>query len=231
LSPPSASDCPIQTPASRKVALVDGQQFDDLVRTLSYSRRWLLGLGTALGLAPFHADAKRRKKKKKKKNKTSPCQPQCSGRTCGADGCGGSCGGCSGEFVCTAGTCRCPAGESTCGAGCCGACQACADARQICVMEPGSDGAICTGGACCGGACCPPACQCGVSGLSEALAAFVAEFLDLPYPVCVAPGTGQMCGIGGSACPTGTTCEPVGGGVAVCVGRCPGVEYPALPDA
>lgn len=41
------------------------------------------------------------------------CQPQCSGRTCGDDACGGSCGSCSGAQSCSpAGTCGAWAGET-----------------------------------------------------------------------------------------------------------------------
>lgn len=209
---------------------MDDDQFDELVRSLARSRRTVLGLGAALSLTPLLADAKKRKnKKKKKKTTTTTCQPSCSGRACGPNGCGGSCGACSGGRVCTAGACQCPTGQTACSAGCCPACQGCDDARQICVMAAGSDTTACPGGACCGGACCPPTCQCGLSGLSDLLAHAVADYLNLPYPVCIAPGTGQLCGaIGGSPCPSGTTCQPVTAGVAVCVGLCPGVDYPAL---
>jgi hypothetical protein len=48
------------------------------------------GFGALLGLVGLDlADAKKKKKKKKKK-----CKPTCAGRTCGDDGCGGSCGTC-----------------------------------------------------------------------------------------------------------------------------------------
>jgi hypothetical protein len=220
---------------------MDAIEFDHFTRSLGalITRRRGLGVLTALGagLAISQAEAgkgkKNKKKKKRKKNrkknqKNAVCQPQCSGRTCGSDGCGGSCGECSGELVCTAGKCQCPAGEGACGAGCCGTCQACDDARKVCVMAPDSDETPCPGGACCGGACCPPTCNCGLSGLSSELAEVVAEYLNLPYPLCVAPGTGQMCGIGGSACPAGTTCQPISGGFAVCIGTCPGVDYPSI---
>ncbi len=52
---------------------------------------------------------------------TGPCVPQCSGKTCGSDGCGGSCGTCSGGMVCSAGQCTAP--PQGCGSityeGCC----------------------------------------------------------------------------------------------------------------
>ena len=36
-------------------------------------------------------------------NETPACVPQCAGKMCGADGCGGSCGSCAGEQMCDAG--------------------------------------------------------------------------------------------------------------------------------
>ncbi len=47
------------------------------------------------------------------------CEPRCDGRTCGDDGCGGSCGECSGDIACVGGTCRedcfeCEPGEIGC---------------------------------------------------------------------------------------------------------------------
>jgi hypothetical protein len=217
---------------------MDGQQFDDLARALSHSRRWLLGLGGSLGLAPFFADAKKRKKKKKKKkkkknkntnSKTSTCQKQCSGKTCGPDGCNGSCGTCPSHLVCTQGTCQCPTGGTMCGEECCDICQVCDEARQVCIMKPGSNETPCPGGFCCGGACCPPGCDCGVEGLSGTLAELLAGFTDLPYPACFAKGTGKTCGgLGGGSCEAGITCVMTPVDLGLCIGLCPGVDYPAL---
>ena len=39
------------------------------------------------------------------------CEPQCAGRTCGDDGCGGVCGGCAGDESCVFGECAPVAGE------------------------------------------------------------------------------------------------------------------------
>jgi hypothetical protein len=60
----------------------------------------------------------------------SVCTPQCSGRTCGSDGCGGQCGTCPSGKTCTA------AGQ--CAGGCSAGCQV---------------GSVCCGGAFCGGNC------------------------------------------------------------------------------
>ena len=40
------------------------------------------------------------------------CTPKCSGKSCGADGCGGTCGTCTGTMMCAAGTCTAPSGSS-----------------------------------------------------------------------------------------------------------------------
>lgn len=102
-----------------------------------------------------------------------PCAPQCDGKDCGADGCGGSCGACQGP--CVAGECVCEpscddveCGGDGCG-GTCGACapgSACADGTCVCIpdcagAECGDDGCGGTCGSCgaglgCQGGACQP---------------------------------------------------------------------------
>jgi|GEM_PF-974385 len=43
-------------------------------------------------------------------NCAAPCVPDCSGKTCGDDGCGGSCGSCAGGLICEVDQCITPAG-------------------------------------------------------------------------------------------------------------------------
>jgi hypothetical protein len=50
----------------------------------------------------------------------------CTGKNCGDDGCGGSCGNCPGGGVCQGGRCACPTGRVQCAGRCC-------DRGQICV--------------------------------------------------------------------------------------------------
>ena len=60
------------------------------------------------------AAAKKNKRKRKKRKKTR-CSPNCSDRTCGNDGCGGSCGSCAANQTCGGGVCvalPCGAGGS-----------------------------------------------------------------------------------------------------------------------
>jgi hypothetical protein len=57
------------------------------------------------------------------------CFPDCDGRVCGDDGCGGSCGQCSSEYNCVNGACICTpkcvnreCGSNGCPGGSCGSC-------------------------------------------------------------------------------------------------------------
>ena len=66
------------------------------------------------------------------------CVPDCAGRECGDDGCGGNCGTCEAGDDCCAGVCgACPTGcdGKTCGddglGGSCGAC----DSREVCAAD------------------------------------------------------------------------------------------------
>jgi hypothetical protein len=117
---------------------MDADRFDSLVRALSdaRSRRAALRglLATSLGLftrsAVEDASAKNCKKitNKKKRKKclakakstptpTAPCTRNCAGKTCGDDGCGGSCGDCF-RGSCQGGVCVCPTGEEVCKGAC-----------------------------------------------------------------------------------------------------------------
>lgn len=79
-----------------------------------WTRRAVAGVLAGCGLASVlgkEAEAKKKKKKKKKKGKGSPkptpptCKPTCGNRTCGDDGCGGSCGACGEDTICEDGHC------------------------------------------------------------------------------------------------------------------------------
>ncbi|MBQ9394757.1 MAG: hypothetical protein IJU23_04470, partial [Proteobacteria bacterium] len=61
------------------------------------------------------------------------CVPNCDGKSCGEDGCGGSCGQCRSNEVCTDNACVCvpnceekSCGDDGCG-GSCGQCSECSD--------------------------------------------------------------------------------------------------------
>ena len=98
--------------------------------------------GPLVLLSLAEAEAKRKKKKRKKRKKqgdghsgaapdpgaTAPppptsslppsCLPNCAGKQCGDDGCGGSCGTCSGGSACANGACACPGGTELCAGTC-----------------------------------------------------------------------------------------------------------------
>jgi hypothetical protein len=74
------------------------------------------------------------------------CQPNCTGKHCGDDGCGGSCGSCGQCQQCQNGTCQ-SAGQ-VCGGTCCASDQfCCTDAGAYCCNS-------CCYTGCCGGTCC-----------------------------------------------------------------------------
>lgn len=153
-------------------------QFDGLARTVGMARRstlkGLLGMSLGFGLGQLAEDessARKRRKKGKRKgkkkgkgkgkgNKGNPpqtCQPDCTNRSCGDNGCGGRCGICETGFTCTESEggsscqqngCQPQCNGKTCGSnGCGGSCGTC------------PSGQTCTGGTCscatpCGGTCC-----------------------------------------------------------------------------
>ncbi len=107
---------------------MDQHQLTTLLRSLSHiahRRDALLGLASiGWSLNPLRQPApvaatrrRKRRKKKKKKNQQRQqppplpplsCVANCSDRTCGNDGCGGSCGSCQDQQVCRGGTCCTP---------------------------------------------------------------------------------------------------------------------------
>ncbi|MDF3042368.1 MAG: hypothetical protein K0Q71_5074, partial [Thermomicrobiales bacterium] len=168
---------------------MDHDRFDGLTRSLGAgaSRRGLGralaggGLGALLGSAfgPFDADARKKKhKKKRKKNTQQRCARNCVERTCGNDGCGGSCGTCGANQVCQGGTCCTPEPRSaTCGGRCgtwtnnCGqpvTCATCAAGQQC--LSNGSCAIVCIESAVC-----PVGCGCSAASVEGAQHCVVAN--------------------------------------------------------
>lgn len=137
---------------------MDGARFDALLRTLAStpSRRGIIaslsgGLTALLLSAPD--TAARKKKRKRRRNKPQPCTPNCAGRRCGPDGCGGSCGSCSGGAQCTSGTCECPGDSVFCRGACVPGCIGEAIVNPI-TCDCCQTGLSCQfGGDCCSGEC------------------------------------------------------------------------------
>ncbi len=150
-----------------------------------------------------------------------PCEPQCTGLTCGTDGCGGACGECGPDAVCTKGNClSCPAecGESlTCGELCglqCGECEAgfgCSDAGQ-CLCDCIAD--------CVGKQCGPDGCfgSCGECAAGQSCQAGQCCTIQCEDKKCGPDGCGGICGFCGpwELCTDGQ-CGP-------CVPDCEGKE-------
>lgn len=154
------------------------------------------------------------------------CVPQCDGRNCDDDGCGGVCGLCAGAQECVDGVCRdvcVPACEGRmCGGdGCDGRCGECdGDALcddGVCVQPcvPDCEGKVCgddscgdSCGPCAGGEFCSPDGQC------------VAECVpDCAGRACGDDSCGDVCGM----CPAGAMCTADGrcedpGALCNCVG-------------
>lgn len=141
-----------------------------------------------------------------------PCVPDCNGKSCDGDGCGGSCGACGSGEACSAGACECApqcsgkvCGTDGCG-GTCGTCasnEACNAGACECVPE------------CSGKSCGPDGCgqSCGSCDTDEACQGGAC--------VCVPQCGGQECGddgCGGSCggCGTSQVCDAAGSCQATC---------------
>ncbi|TNF29909.1 MAG: hypothetical protein EP329_14660 [Deltaproteobacteria bacterium] len=157
------------------------------------------------------------------------CEPACDGKSCGADGCGGSCGGCDGGAVCDAdGACVCvPEVAYAC----------CEDGASLCAVDScgvvGAVTAACPGG-CQDGVCasCAPACDgkaCGPDGCNGSCGT-----CDGEGEVCVAgqctcvPAVGTAC-CGDAVCPV-DSCGVKGDAVEACAYGCAsGACQPCVP--
>lgn len=138
------------------------------------------------------------------------CTPQCTGKQCGSDGCGGACGTCPSGQACSASSqCGCVpqcAGKqcgpdgcgSTCGA--CGAGQTCSTAGT-CGCTPSCSGKQC-GDDGCGGSCG----ACGAGQFCSAAFSCVTGSDPCEGKQCGSDGNGGSCG----ACPADFECSAAG---------------------
>ena len=160
----------------------------------------------------------------------TPCTADCTGRICGDDGCGGSCGPCPSDQMCVAGQCvgdcapdcqgkQC--GPDGCGASC-GWCIQC---------DGGVSAALCRADGTCATPCCPE-CKdkdCGDDGCGGTCgscdSAHVCEgslcrcLGDCEGKECGTDGCGNSCG---APCAAGLSCNAAG--KCVCVPACSGRE-------
>lgn len=203
---------------------MDHHRFDGIARKFAATtRRTLLGtvalggLGTLMGSVFVDSDASARGKRRQSKNKQkakqqSPppppagCAPNCADRTCGKDGCGGSCGVCDGNDVCIAGACCVPESRGDTCAGRCGTwinncgqpidCKTCPTSQQC--LSNGSCAVVCTKNEdCSGSGCSNPT----VEGTHHCITGPV-----MPFEACQRT----------SDCPPGSHCQDIGfGGICI----------------
>jgi hypothetical protein len=171
--------------------------------------RALAGIGLGLSAMQLSdaAEAKSKKKKGKKHGgkghgqpgrdpgnnqpppppRTPGCTPNCTGKTCGDDGCGGTCGTCPGvQDVCQNGHCICVpqcAPANACGGnGCNGSCGTC--------TGPTCQGTTLTTNECRGGVCTPVQSACGAGQRCFQDACCTPS----PPPMCSTQATPDGCG-------------------------------------
>jgi hypothetical protein len=131
---------------------VEAKHFDAMIRRFAAATsrrealRGVFPLGMTVWLSAVgseRAQARRKKKHKKKQGTPSPsppstsppspppplpspppptCVPNCTGITCGPNGCDGRCDSCSGGRVCNGTACVCPTGTTPCGGNCVPSC-------------------------------------------------------------------------------------------------------------
>ena len=156
-----------------------------------------------------------------------PCVPDCAGKSCGSDSCGGICGTCGDKAYCDGvgqciGICAPECDGKACGGdGCGGQCGLCANG-QTCSSAGQCVGACvpdCNGKACgddgCGGQCglCADDAYCDGAGQCVGLCV-----PDCAGKVCGDDGCGGLCG----ACADGQTCDSGGHCGGPCVPDCDG---------
>ena len=121
-----------------------------------------------------------------------PCVPNCAGKECGGDGCGGKCGVCLGGWECEGSQCVPPPCQPNCAGKDCG--------NGGCLEEPDACG-VCPGDHLCNvfGKCYPPPCEPDCTGVE-----------------CGSDGCGGSCGV----CPENTGCVDGACVEGVCVPSC-----------
>jgi hypothetical protein len=151
------------------------------------------------------------------------CMPICSGKACGDDGCGGSCGSCSSTQTCSGGVCISGTGGGTCAHPICstggaltGTCDSCAASvctqdsyccntawDSVCVGEVGSIcGESCSGSG--GGTCAHSICSSGTK-LSSSCDSCAANICSLDSYCCAVKWDSQCVGEVSSIC--GESCN------------------------
>lgn len=116
-----------------------------------------------------------------------PCEPQCGGKNCGTDSCGGSCGRCASGQTCNAGVCVAP---QTCMPNCAGKLCGSDGCNGMCTNQCSAGQTCSATGRCLSGSVCSP--NCGIR-------------------TCGSNGCGGWCGERESCGETAPTCSTEGG--------------------
>ena len=159
--------------------------------------------------------------------RTCPCVPACTGKACGDDGCGQTCGSCKANENCVDDQCQCvpDCRNRECGDdGYGNSCGSCTDASQwgcnngTCVCTPKCEGRQCGADGC--------GKQCGTCGNGQICVG--TQCIDKPCnPVCFERVCGDdKCGGLCGKCPQGKSCEAFSGQcqTGVCTPDCSGKE-------
>ncbi len=156
-------------------------------------------------------------------DETTACQADCSGKQCGDDGCGGSCGTCTGcgeecrqsacEFTACEGN---ECGSDTCG-GTCGSCdevqEECSMGLCVCSFVNCDDVCCAAGQVCAEGACCSAVCEgmvCGPDGCGGTCGSCdkILEEYSKGLCVCSFADCSEDCCDAGQVCAEGSCCSP-----------------------
>ena len=165
------------------------------------------------------------------------CQTQCEGKTCGDDGCGGSCGGCPPGQICDEAFSFCiqcaPAcdgktcGDDGCGASCgdCSVGNECDPSGQCVTCQPKCDGKTC-GDDGCGGVCgnCAGGAVCSEGECTPEYCAGRCGKDSVPAGAGVTCGCDAFCFALGTCCPGVCTSCTEELGVLCCEPQCGGKE-------
>lgn len=190
---------------------MDQVRFDFLARSVgaAVSRRAVASILTAASLGTLATvatqDVADARKKGKKKRGNARCTPNCSDRTCGNDGCGGSCGVCEANQICHRGACCRPEPRNATCAGRCGTRINNCGQQVECSNCP--DGRVCLSNGSCAVACtdnndCPSLCgKINTEGNRHCVGGLI-------NPITTCTGTVD--------CPIGSHCEDMGGG-GICI--------------
>lgn len=158
------------------------------------------------------------------------CVPQCDGKECGMDGCGGVCGVCETNEECFDGacvpetTCVPSCGNATCGDdGCGGSCGACDEGYECvlgsCLKQVGGSCALAA--QCSSGLCLPLGAEqyctlaCGSDGVCPDAWTCIPWLLGDPVSVCAPPAE-----VVNQTCPDVAACVGQCGDAAACVSTC-----------